>query len=49
MVKLSDEIINLIKEYKKKYGKRPEPFWYTEWISQQNYAKYLKQELEKSN
>ena len=47
MAKLSDEIIKLIEEYKRKYGKKPEPFWYTEWNSQQEYAEYLKKEIEK--
>jgi hypothetical protein len=49
MAKLSDEIIKLIEEYKRKYGKKPEPFWYTEWNSQQEYAEYLKKEIEKNN
>ena len=49
MAKLSNEIIELIKEYEKKYGKRPEPFWYTEWNSKEDYAEYLKNEIKKVN
>lgn len=49
MTKLSDEAINLIEEYKKKYGKRPEPFWYTEWNSQEEYVEYLRNEIKKVN
>lgn len=49
MAKLSDETIKLIKEYEAKYGKRPEPFWYTEWNSQEDYAEYLRNEIKKFN
>ena len=47
MERLSDEIKNLIEEYKKIFGKKPEPFWYTEWNSQEEYAKYLKDKINK--
>lgn len=48
MAKLSNEVIELIEKYKKKFGKKPEPFWYTEWNSQQEYADHLKKLLEKT-
>ena len=47
MGKLSDEIIELVKEYENKYGRKPEPFWYTQWNSQEEYIEYLKKEIEK--
>ena len=49
MAKLSKEVEDLIEEYKKKFKKKPEPFWYSEWNSQQDYAEYLKKELKKGN
>ena len=48
MAKLSSEVIELIEKYKKKFGKKTEHFWYTEWNRQQEYADYLKKELEKN-
>ena len=47
MAELSKDIEKLIEEYKKKFGKKPQPFWYTEWNSQEDYAEYLKKELNK--
>lgn len=49
MISLSDEIINLIEEYKRIYGKKPEPFWYNncKWNTKEEYEEYLKQEIEK--
>ena len=47
MAILSDEIIELIDRYVKVYGEKPEPFWYTEWNSQEEYKNYLEKELGK--
>lgn len=44
MAELSKDIEKLIEKYKKKFCKKPQPFWYTEWDSQEDYAKYLKGE-----
>ena len=49
MAILSNEILELIDKYKKIYGKKPEPFWYTEWKSQEEYKEYLKKEINKNN
>lgn len=49
MAILSNEILELIDKYKKIYGKKPEPFWYTEWKSQEEYKEYLEKEINKNN
>lgn len=47
-MELPNEIIKLINEYKKQYGKRPEKgFNYDEWNSLQEYKEYLEKELKK--
>lgn len=45
MISLSDEIIDLIKKYERLYKKRPQPFWYTDWNSKEEYKKYLEKEI----
>lgn len=45
MAELSKDIEKLIEEYKEKFCKKPQPFWYAEWDSQEDYAEYLKEEL----
>lgn len=49
MAILSNEILELIDKYKRIYGKKPEPFWYTEWNSQEEYKEYLEKEISKYN
>lgn len=44
---LSKQLIELINEYKKTFNKSPEPFWYTEWNTKEDYAEYLKNEIKK--
>jgi hypothetical protein len=45
---IPNEILELIKEYKKKYNKRPEKgFNYDEWNSFEEYKEYLEKELRK--
>lgn len=45
---IPDEILELIEEYKKKYGKRPDKgFNYDEWDSLGQYKGYLEKELKR--
>lgn len=44
---IPNEILKLIKEYEKKYNKKPRPWNYDEWSSFEEYKEYLKKELEK--